>query len=185
MSSGKVQGGSRSLKAPSSRSRKTSVATTKAPETEQRSSTYRGATREAATAAYHADARAMVRMGYAPASEHWSTVLEQVLVVRYVHAPEQAGAVLQALTEVEADPTATTGQPATVERTLLVRVADLYAGLPMEVRLPLGALSGIAAGIALCLLAAAISGDSPDAISLVGFGLIGMLFGSMLGIIVD
>ena len=49
---------------------------------------YRGDTREAAEAAYHADAHVMARMGFAPSSEDWSSVLQEVLTVRYVYAPE-------------------------------------------------------------------------------------------------
>ena len=183
MSAGKVQGGSRSRKAPTARSRKTRDPTTPVLETQERSSVYRGATHQAAAAAYHADARAMVRMGFAPISEHWTTVLEQVLVVRYVHAPEQGPAVLEALGKAEADPAVITLQLASVERSARERIARLYASLPLEAKLPIGALIGIVAGIALCLFAAAISGASPDTISLVGFGLLGMLLGSIIGLI--
>ena len=122
-------------------------------------------------------------MGYAPDSEHWSTVLEQVLVVRYVHAPEQTPAVLEALAQAEADPSIATLQSASVQGSVLERAGRLYGLLPPEAKLTVGALGGIAAGIALCLLAAFISGDSPDAISLVGFGLLGLLMGSIMGII--
>jgi hypothetical protein len=42
-------------------------------------------------------------MGYAPTSEDWYTELEQVLRVRYVHAPAQGPAVLAALAAAEAE----------------------------------------------------------------------------------
>jgi hypothetical protein len=65
---------------------------------EEQSAVYRGATREAAEATYHAAARELVQQGYVPASEDWSTAIgQQVVTVRFVHAPDQAPAVLEAL----------------------------------------------------------------------------------------
>ena len=70
--------------------------------TEDWSSVYRGATREAAESAYHADARTRVREGYVPAAEDWSMALgQQVLTVRYVYAPDETAAVLEALASAE------------------------------------------------------------------------------------
>jgi hypothetical protein len=96
---------------------------------------YRATTRAAAEAAYHADARGMVRMGYAPASEDWSTELEQVLTVRYIHAPEQAPAVLQALAEVEAERTMPTERPRRLPGRLLERAASRYSLETLRARL--------------------------------------------------
>src|SRR5690349_23546806 len=78
----------------------------------ERSSEYRGTSLDAARAAYHADARAMSRMGFAPTSEEWSTVLEHVLTVRYVYEPGRQPAVLAALDAIEAEPAASPAEPA-------------------------------------------------------------------------
>ncbi len=70
--------------------------------TEPRTAIYRGATRTDAERAYHAGARGAVDEGYVPASEDWSKALgQEVLTVGYVFAPDQAPAVLDALTTAE------------------------------------------------------------------------------------
>ncbi len=151
---------------------------------QERSSAYRGATREAAEAAYHADARVMARMGYTPASEDWSTAREQVLTVRYVHAPEQASAVLEALAEAETVRSSATFQPPRpVPNRRLGRAAGLYEMQTLEVKLAVGEIAGIAGGIALWwLLAGPILGDNPILLflGLFGLGFAGMLIGAML-----
>lgn len=153
--------------------------------THYRSSVYRGGTREAAAEAYHADARVMAHMGYAPESERWSTVLEQVVVVRYVHAPEQTGAVFEALEQAAADPILETLQLDSMNPGALERIRLEYPLLPLEAKISVGAVVGIGVGIVLCLVVAIVSGDSLDAVSLVGFGLLGLLLGSLTGIIAD
>ncbi len=70
-----------------------------------RSVIYRAPTREDAERAYHEGARDAAAEGFVPTSEVWSTALgQQVLTVLFVHAPDQANAVLEALGAVEAVP---------------------------------------------------------------------------------
>jgi hypothetical protein len=135
-----------------------------------------------ATAAYHADAVAMARMGYAPESEEWSTVFEHVLTVRYVFAPTRGPAVLAALHEIEAEALGTPPEPAP-KPNILRRATGLAHGLPMELKLSVGGFAGTLVGLGLCLLVAVISGDTPDTISLFGFAVIGMVLGSVLGLV--
>jgi hypothetical protein len=53
-----------------------------------------------------------VQSGYVPASEDWSIALgQQVLTVRFVYAPDQAPAVLDALSEGAAEPTPSSAVP--------------------------------------------------------------------------
>jgi len=120
----------------------------------ERSSEYHGATREDAEAAYHADARAMAKMGYAPASEDWSSVVEEVLTVRYVHAPELRSAVLEAVAMAEAEQTL----PRRARRPSAARIAlrriigrglKLFDRLTTELKVTVGAIAGLAAGISL------------------------------------
>ena len=142
-----------------------------------RSSAYRGLSREQATAAYHADALVMARMGFVPTSEEWTTDQQQVLVVDYVHAPDQTPAVLEALAQVVHDPI--------VERPALPPMEPSSRRspflLPLEAKLGLGGLTGLAAGVVLCLLVAAVAGERPDAISLAIFGFLGTLIGAIVG----
>jgi hypothetical protein len=68
----------------------------------QRSATYRGATREVAQRAYHAQAMVAARSGFVPVSEEWSNVLgQETLAVSYAYDPKQAPAILQAIADVE------------------------------------------------------------------------------------
>ena len=153
-----------------------------------RTSDYRGTSPEASRAAYYADARAMIRMGYAPASEDWSSVLEHVLTVRYVFAPERSAVVLAALDEIEAEPepepepAQALPDPRPAQRTRLRQAIDLHSRLPIELTLFFGAAAGIVAGIGLCMLLGLISGDDPDGFALFGFGLIGMVLGGAAGL---
>jgi hypothetical protein len=169
----------------SSKRRTASVkpARTKPTTVDQRSSEYRGKTLEEARAAYHADARAMSRMGYAPTSEDWSTVLEHVLTVRYVFEPERQPAVLAALDEIEAEPRAEVPEPPPAPRNRLARSIDRWLALPLELRLSAGGIGGLLVGLALCLAVGLVSGDSPDMVSVLGFGTIGLLLGASLGLI--
>jgi hypothetical protein len=170
--------GSRSLPAASSRSTKPRAGTEAVGGPPRRSSTYRGTSREAAAAEYHADARVMARMGFVPESETWSTELRQVLEVRYVHRPERTPAVLEALDrpgmELDDEPVTPDARGRSARPTL--------PRLPLEIRLLVGALAGIIAGIAICLVLALVSGEAADAISLVGFGIIGLLLGAVFAI---
>jgi hypothetical protein len=156
--------------------------TVSAPAARERTSVYRGATREAAEAAYHHDARVMALMGFAPASEDWSVVREEVLTVAYLFDPERAPAVLQALKQAEAEPAVATLAPAPVQSNGLERAANVLRTLPPEVKLTGGGLSGIAVALAACVLLGLISGDTPDTVSLVGFGIIGLFIGAFLGL---
>ena len=119
----------------------------------------------------------MARMGYVPESEDWTTELDQVLVVEYVHAPDRATAVLEALAREEANPGADPPPPAPVNRR-----GHRSWELPPEVKLALGVLSGIVAGIAIGLLAAVISGEPPDAAIIGLFGVLGLVIGTIFGI---
>lgn len=179
-----LQGGSRPAKAASTGSTGSRVATMSAAEA-QRLATYRGATREAATAAYHADARVMVRMGYAPRSEQWSTLTEHVITVGYVHAPELGPAVLDALAQPEEGPPAESPPPSVPERGAGERLRDLVAHVPLEVKIAVGSLTGTALAVAAGILVAALAGQPADTIGLVGFGLLGMLIGAFLGMAGD
>ena len=123
--------------------------------TQERSSVYRGETREIAEAAYHADARAMARMGYAPTSEDWD--VEEVLIVRYVHAPELSAAVLDAVASAEAErPVAPrSARVARLQQSLghgLRRALAHFDRLTTELKVTVGAIAGLAAGIAVWLL---------------------------------
>jgi hypothetical protein len=81
---------------------------------ERRTVVYRGATREQAESAYHDDARKAATDGFVPTSENWSVALgQQVLTVDYLFQPDQAPAVLAALSDVRSLPVAT-GEPAAV-----------------------------------------------------------------------
>jgi hypothetical protein len=63
-----------------------------------RTGVYRGASEAEATAEYHAEAARAASEGFVPVSEQWSTALGQsVLTVSYVHAPDQAPAILEML----------------------------------------------------------------------------------------
>ena len=121
----------------------------------ERSSEYRGATREDAESAYHADARTMARMGYAPASEDWSSVVEEVLTVRYVHAPELRSAVLEAVAMAEAEQQTLPrrAKRPSAARNALRRVVGrgltLFDRLTTELKVTVGAIAGLAAGISL------------------------------------
>ncbi len=176
---------SRSLRSTGGRSSKSKRGAKVAAKARQRVSAYRATTREAATAAYHVDARVMARMGYIPESEDWSTQVEQVLVVGYVEAPERAPAVLKALEEAAAEPAAEV--PAVSLPPTIAGQARRWVALelPLEVKLALGALGGVLAGLAVGLLLGVVSGENPNAIILGGFGLLGLLLGSMLGFSAD
>ena len=165
--------------------RKPRAAPAKEPEVADRSSVYRGISPEEARAAYHADARVMSRMGYAPDAEQWSTVLEHVLTVRYVFAPSRQPAVLAPLEEIESEPANAAPEPAHARPNLLRRTIGLGERLPLELKLPVGGIAGLLVGLALCLLVGLVSGDQPDTIALLGFGVIGMVLGTALGLIPD
>ncbi len=124
----------------------------------------------------------MALMGFAPASEDWSVVREEVLTVAYLFDPERAPAVLQALKQAEAEPAVATLAPAPVQSNGLERAANVLRTLPPEVKLTGGGLSGIAVALAACVLLGLISGDTPDTVSLVGFGIIGLFIGAFLGL---
>src|SRR3954468_19441748 len=136
-----------------------------------RSPSYRGPTPAAAAEAYHADALVMARMGYAPTAEQWSSEMQQVLVVEYIHAPEKAPAVLEALVKAKGDPVLES--PPADPRTS--RVGRLRFSMPLEAKIAAGALGGMATGIALCLVLGAIASEAPDAITLIAFGIIGLV----------
>ena len=140
---------------------------------------------EAARAAYHADAQAMIRMGYAPESEQWATVLEHVLTVRYVYAPARRAAVLAALEEIQSEPANATPEPPAVQPNIVRRTIDLGGRLPLELKLPVGGIAGLLVGVAVCLLIGLLSGDRPDTITLFGFGVIGMVLGTAVSLIPD
>jgi len=163
--------------------RKRRAAPTKAGEVVERTSEYRGVSLDEARAAYYADARAMSRMGYAPASEEWATVLEHVLTVRYVFEPGRQPAVLAALDAMEADAEAASPEPPPVAPTRFARSLNLWLALPLELRLSAGGIAGVASGLVLCLAVGLVSGESPDMISLLGFGTIGLLLGASVGLI--
>lgn len=114
----------------------------------------------------------MARMGYVPESEDWTTELEQVLVVGYVHAPDRAPAVLEALSRADANQVADPPPTAPIEPR-----AQRRWQLPIEAKLVLRALIGIVAGIAIGLLVAVAFGRPPDAIILGVFGVLGGLIG--------
>ena len=120
-----------------------------------------------AEAAYYADARGMARMGYAPTSEDWSTVVEEVLTVRYVHAPELSSAVLDAVASAEAERTIPPRSPrfAALEkglRQVLSRALLLFDRLTTELKVTLCAIAGMAVGIAVwLLLGIAVFGHNP------------------------
>jgi len=149
----------------------------------ERSSEYRGKTLDDARAAYHMDARAMSRMGYAPASEEWSTVLEHVLTVRYVFEPERRPAVLAALDEIEAQPPREVPEPPPAPPKRFARAINLWLATPLELRISAGGVAGLLAGLALCLVVGLISADSPDILTVIGFGTIGLLLGVSVGLI--
>lgn len=155
--------------------------------TQARSSVYRGETRELAEAAYHADARAMARMGYAPTAEDWSSVVEVVLTVQYVHAPELQAAVLEAVAMAEAE-RAPARRPARAPalRKLAGPIrgfgADLFDRLPTELKVTLGAIVGLAAGIsAWSVVGVALFGHNPFVlfVSLFTLGFAGGLVGAL------
>jgi hypothetical protein len=150
--------------------------------TQERSSVYRGQTREMAEAAYHADARAMARMGYAPTSEEWSSVLEEVLTVRYVYAPEQGSAVLEALAEAEKAVPRSSPAPSALRR-VVRRAVSLFDRQTPELKLTVGAITGMAAGVALwSLLGSLLFADNPFLlfVSLIALGFAGGLVGAMV-----
>jgi len=163
--------------------RKRRAAPTKAGEVVERASQYRGVSVDEARAAYYADARAMSRMGYAPASEEWSTVLEHVLTVRYVYEPGRQPAVLAALDAIEADPEGASPEALPAAPTRFARSLNLWLALPLELRLSAGGIAGVVVGLVLCLAVALVSGDRPDMLSLLGFGTIGLLLGASVGLI--
>jgi hypothetical protein len=75
-----------------------------AEEEPQGSTVYRGATREEAERAYHADARGRAQAGFVPVSEEWSTALgQQLLAVRYRYDPSATFETLRALGQVAAE----------------------------------------------------------------------------------
>ncbi len=181
MSSVEAQRGSGARKVRKPRASKARSGTTPKVEAQRRTSVYRGATREAAADAYHADAAVMARMGFVPEAEAWSTAEEQVLDVRYVSAPEDAPAVLEALEQPgEYPPDVATPASAAV-------VPGARPGLVPRpvVKLLVRASLGIALGVVLCLVLGTFAGETPDAISLVGFGAIGLFLGSILSIAGD
>jgi hypothetical protein len=137
---------------------------------------YRGTTRGSAVAAYHADARVMARMGFVPTSEVWSTEVQHVLVVGFVHAPEQTPAVLEALDQAEVDPVFEPRVSPPMQRGM----RNPMPHLPIEVKLILGALGGIVVGLGICLVLALVTGERPDVVSLGGFGVLGLLTGLMI-----
>jgi hypothetical protein len=185
MATGKMNSTPRKRAVRTPTARKSRAAPVKAPEVADRSSVYRGISPEEARAAYYADARVMSRMGYAPDAEEWSTVLEHVLTVRYVFAPSRLPAVLAALDEVESEPANAGPEPAEAPPSLLRRTIGLGERLPLALKLPVGGVAGLLVGLVVCLLVGFVSGDRPDTITLLGFGVIGMVLGSALGLIPD
>ena len=162
--------------------RKRRAAPSKVAEVPARASVYRGLSVDEARAAYYADARAMSRMGFVPTTEDWSTVLEHVLTVRYVFEPDRQPAVIAALDQMEAEPDrATEPPPAPTKR--FSRLVDLWHALPLELRISLGGIAGLLVGLARCLMVGLLSGDSPDTLSIVGFGAIGLVLGASLGLV--
>ena len=129
--------------------------------------------------AYHADALVMARMGYVPESEAWSTELEQVLVVGYVHAPERTTAVLEALTQAAADLRAHPGRALQAPPSPPSWRAG--ASEALEAKLVAFALGGAAAGAAICLVLAWVDGESPNALILGVFAVLGLVIGSIAG----
>lgn len=124
----------------------------------------------------------MARMGYAPASEALSTVVEHLIKVDYVHAPERAPAVMAALEQAEAESAAGVIQQSPGVRTHRKRLAGLYESMALELKISIGGLAGALLGIGACFLGGLLSGDSPDALSLLGFGVIGLSLGAIKGI---
>lgn len=185
MSTEEVLGGAMAAGVRKSTPRKRRAAPAKEPAVADRSSVYRGSSPEEARATYHADARVMSRMGYAPDAEQWSTVLEHVLTVRYVYEPSRQPAVLAALEEIEGERPNKAPEPADGPPNLLRRTIDLGQRLPLELKLPVGGIAGLLVGVALCLLVGLVSGDHPDTVTLVGFGVIGMVLGTALGLLPD
>jgi hypothetical protein len=165
---------------------------------QERSSAYQGTTREAAENAYHADARVMAHMGYAPTLEEWSTVLgRQMLTVTYLYAPERAPAVLEALAEIAAE-AVVPADPSTAAATAGPRgLEDIRSRLkdapepetaverPVNKLIVLG-LPLIAAGLAIGFLLGAIFDSGPILMLVIVLGLpiaglwIGMLVPSLL-----
>ena len=180
MSPSTVRGGLGAVR-PQVRSQKPRDVETARPAVFERSSVYRGATHEAAEAAYHADASTMARMGYAPTAEDWKIVMEQVLTVRYVHAPERAPAVLTAIAQVEAESALANPHPAPERPSRLDRAAGWFESVPPDVRLTITSSTGIAAGIGFGLLVGWVAGQI-DLVGLVGFGFIGLLLGALTGL---
>lgn len=108
-------------------------------------------------------------------------------MVHYVHAPERASAVLDALSEAEAEAEAERAVPgplpAPVLRRGLERAAGLYEVQTLEVKLTVGAITGIAAAVSLwSFLAGSIFGDNLILlfVSLFGLGFAGLLIGAMV-----
>lgn len=150
--------------------------------TSERSSTFPGATREAAEAAYYADASVMARMGYTPASEEWSAVDgEHVLSVRYRYDPEQAPVVLRAIAEAESEALAVAkeeaeeeaeGRPSSPPSQPLPAAQGLRRG---RTELIVGLLPAIVAGGgAWWLVVRPLFGDPLLALSIVAFALAGL-----------
>ena len=182
MSSEKALEGSSARAAPGPKTPKRRAAPSKVAEVPTRASVYRGLSVDEARSAYYADARAMSRMGFAPKTEEWSTVLEHVLTVRYVFEPDRQQAVIAALDQMEAEPErATEPPPAPTKR--FSRLVDLWLALSLELRISVGGILGLLVGLALCLLVGLLSGDSPDTLSLLGFGAIGLVLGGSVGLV--
>ena len=124
----------------------------------------------------------MGRMGYAPASEEWSTVLEHVLTVRYVYEPERRPAVLAALDAIEAEPIGG-AEDAPAPPKPFARSIKVWRAWPLELRISVGGVAGLLVGLVLCLIVGLVSGDSQDIVSVLGFGTIGLLLGASVGLI--
>lgn len=166
----------------------------------QRSSTYRGESRAAAEAAYHADAAVMARMGYIPTSEDWANGPDHVLEVGYADAPDRAPAVLAALEATKSEAAAKAVVAAKAEATAKAEHAAKFRPtpaspgvigqhprwrqleVPLALRLVLATIGGVIAGVATSLLLGFAFGETPDALILGGFGLLGLLFGVMFGL---
>ena len=150
---------------------------------EERSSVYQATTRGATLSAYHADARVMARMGFAPVSEDWSTANLQVLTVRYVHAPEQAPAVLEALAKAEAEVASSPPESRPpIQQSPLKRAASLYLKA-RETKVTVGGGVRIASGIALGgFLAGSIFDDDP---LFFGLAFAATVMGLIAGLLLD